>query len=109
MNPSHEDDDVIDALLRRQFGGAVNDDGFADRVMRHLPARRRRRAWPSWSGLAAGAAACASSLSSTPMFRTGWRDWIVGEPSMAAIAMLAALAGLSLLAMCWSLSEADGA
>lgn len=107
MTHSHEDD-AVDALLRRQFEGAVPDDGFCDRVMQQLPARSRRRAWPLWSGIAAGTAACALSLSSTPMFQLGWRDWVGGELSASAIALLLALAGMSLLAMCWSLAEADG-
>lgn len=106
MTHSHEDD-AIDALLRRQFEGAAPDDGFCDRVMQHLPARPRRRTWPLWSGIAAGMAACALSLSFTPMVRLGWRDWVGGELSPPVIALLLALAGMSLLAMCWSLAEAD--
>lgn len=106
MTHSH-DDDAIDALLRRQFGGAVADDGFSDHVMQRLPARPRRRAWPLWGGIVAGAAASALSLSSTPMFHLGWRAWVGGGLSAPAIAVLVALAGMSLLAMCWSLAEAD--
>lgn len=107
MTNSHEDD-AVDALLQRRFEGAVADDGFCDRVMQRLPARPRRRAWPLWSGLAAGAAACALSLWSAPMVHLAWHGWIGGEPSAALIALLIALAGMSLLAMCWSLAEADG-
>jgi hypothetical protein len=107
MTHSHEDD-AVDALLREQFEGAVPDDGFCDRVTQHLPARPRRRAWPLWSGIATGAAACALSLFSAPMFQLGWHDWVGGELSAPAIAMLLALAGMSLLAMFWSLAEADG-
>jgi hypothetical protein len=107
MTPSREDD-MIDTLLRRQFEGAVPDDGFCDRVMQHLPARPRRRAWPLWSGIVAGAAACALSLASTPAVQLGWHDWLGGEPSAPAIVLLLALTGMSLLAMCWSLAEADG-
>jgi hypothetical protein len=72
-----------------------------------LPARPRRRAWPLWSGVAGGMVACVLSLSSTPWVRFGWRDWTGGEPSGAAIVLLLAVAGMSLLAMCWSLAEAD--
>lgn len=107
MNHSHEDD-AIDALLRQQFEGPVPDDGFCDRVMQQLPARPRRRAWPLWSGIAAGVVACALSLASTPMVQLGWRDWIGGQLSAPVIALLLALAGMALLAMCWSLAEADG-
>ena len=106
MTHSHEDE-AVDALLRRRFEGAVAEDGFCDRVMQRVPTRRRR-AWPLWSGIAAGAAACALSLSSTPMVHLGWRDWVGGDLSAPAIALLLALAGMSLLAMCWSLAEADG-
>lgn len=109
MTHSHEDpNDAIDALLRQQFEGAVPDDGFCDRVMERLPARPRRRAWPLWCGVAAGAAACVLTLWSTPLVQLGWRDWAGGQWSAPAIVLLLALAGLSLLAMCWSLAEADG-
>jgi hypothetical protein len=107
MTHSHEDD-AVDALLRRQFEGAVPEAGFCDRVMQQLPMRARRRAWPLWSGIATGAATCSLSLLATPMLRLGWSDWVSGELSAPAIAMLFALAGISLLAMCWSLAEADG-
>lgn len=107
MTHSHEDDEV-DALLRRRFEGAVPDAGFCDRVMQHLPARPRRRAWPLWSGIAAGVAACTLSLSSTPMIRLGWHDWLGGQLSAPAIVSLVVLAAMSMLAMCWSLAEADG-
>lgn len=107
MTHSREDD-AIDALLRRQFEGTVPDNGFSDRVMQQLPARPRRRSWPLWCGIAAGAVACASSLWSAPMVQLAWRNWVGGELSPPAIVLLIALAGMSLLAMCWSLAEADG-
>ena len=106
MTHSHEDD-AIDTLLRQQFEGPVADDGFCDRVLQQLPARPRRRAWPLWSGIAAGVVACALSLASTPLVQLGWRDLIGGELSAPVIALLLTLGGMSLLAMCWSLAEAD--
>lgn len=107
MTHSHEDD-TVDALLRRQFQGAVPDDGFCDRLMQHLPARPRRRAWPLWCGIAAGTVAGALSLWSSPLVHLGWRGWVGGEWSAPAVVLLIALAGMALLAMCWSVAEADG-
>lgn len=103
---NHPKDDAIDALLRRQFEGAVADDGFCDRVMEQLPARRRAT-WPLWAGILAGVAACASSLWSMPLLRAGWRDWAGGMPTTPALAVLLVLAVMALLAMVWSLYEAD--
>jgi len=103
---SHSHDDPIERLLHEHFAGAVPDDGFCDRVMPHLPVRRRHRAWPLWSGLAIGALAGAASLWSLPILRTGLRDWLGAAPTTpAALGLLLVLAAMSLLAMCWSLGE----
>lgn len=103
MNEPH--DDTIEALLRRQFEGPVVDDGFSERVMRRLPLRRRRAAWPLWLGVLAGAAACGLSLGDAPLLRAGWRDWLAGVPSVPAIGLLLAAAGMAWLALGWSLAE----
>jgi hypothetical protein len=98
-------DDTIEALLRRQFEGPVADDGFSARVMRQLPPRRRRSAWPLWLGLLAGAAACGLCLAGAPMLRAGWRDWLAGAWSMPVIGTWLAMLGLSWLALAWALAE----
>ncbi|HEY0198735.1 MAG TPA: hypothetical protein VGC19_09370 [Rhodanobacter sp.] len=100
-------DDAIEALLRKQFDGAVPDDGFSGRVMQRLPAHRRHRTWPLWVGALAGTAACFESLLSAPLLHIGWRDWAGGELSASAIVLLSAIAGMSLLACWWSIAEAD--
>lgn len=105
MNPSR--DDAIEALLRKQFDGAVRDDGFSDRLMQRLPQRRRRVAWPSWAGVLAGAVACWLALWPSPLLRNGWQDWVGGHWSAAGIVMLATLAVMTLLALAWSVAEAD--
>jgi hypothetical protein len=105
MNESH--DDTIEALLRRQFDGPVADDGFSDRVMQHLPPRRRRATWPLWMGVLIGIAACWICIDSVPLLQNGWRDWLAGEPSMSAIGMLVMMAAMSLLALIWSLAESS--
>lgn len=98
-------DDAIEALLRQQFTGAVPDDGFCERVMRRLPLRRRRRAWPVWVGMLAGGALGGASLLPLPLLRTGWQDWWQGDWSAPAIALLSAIAGMSLLALGWAWVE----
>ena len=104
---NHEQDDAIEALLRKQFDGAIPDDGFSERVMQQLPARRRRIAWPLWVGLAAGAGGCWLSLTAAPLMRVGWHDWTHGELSPSTVTLLLAMAGMSLLACWWTIAEAD--
>jgi hypothetical protein len=105
MNPSH--DDEIEALLRRQFEGPVADDGFSERVMQHVPPRRRRATWPLWIGVLTGAAACWVCMDNVPLLHAGWRDWLAGEPSTSAIGMWVAMVAMALLALVWSLAESS--
>ncbi|HEX7814314.1 DUF5056 domain-containing protein [Dyella sp.] len=101
------DDNDIDALLRQSFEGPVADDGFTDRVMQRLPARRHRLSWPMLAGVAAGIATCWLSLSSAPLYRAGWTDWLSGHWSSPAIIVWLALSGMSLLALGWVLAEPE--
>jgi uncharacterized membrane protein YcjF (UPF0283 family) len=105
MNSTHED--PIESLLRRQFDGPVPDDGFCDRVMAQLPRRRRFAFWPLIAGLLTGSVACSLSLASTPLFNNGWREWLAGQLSASAIVVVLVAAGMSLLAACWAIAEAD--
>ncbi|GLQ97815.1 hypothetical protein [Dyella mobilis] len=104
---NHQPEDPIEALLRKQFEGPVADDGFCDRVMQQLPPRRRVAFWPVATGLLAGGVACWLSLASTPLLHAGLRDWLSGELSSSAIAVLLVVAGTSLLAAWWALAEAN--
>lgn len=105
MNKSH--DDIIEALLRQEFEGPIADGGFSERVMQHLPSRRRRIAWPMWAGLLIGAVACWACLISVPLLRSGWSDWLGGDLSMAAIGMLMMMTVMSLMALGWGLIESS--
>jgi hypothetical protein len=105
MNASH--DDTLEALLRREFDGPVADDGFSERVMQHLPPHRRRIAWPLWMGVLLGAAACWLYVGSVPLLHMGWRDWLAGDASIAAIGMWVMMASMSLLAFVWGLMESS--
>lgn len=104
MNDVH--DDQIEALLRRGFDGPVPDAGFSERVMRRLPPRRRRVAWPLWGGFLAGAVAGSLSLLRSPLLHAGWHDWLRGDWSAPAVVLLLAVAGMSLLACGWGVFEA---
>lgn len=100
-------DDAIDALLREQFDGPVLADGFCEQVMEKLPTRRRRYAWPLAAGIVAGTATCWLSLMSAPIARAGWRDWLLGAPSAPAITLLLAMMSFAVLALAWTITEAD--
>ncbi len=104
---NHSDDNEIDVLLRKQLEGPVPDNGFSDCVMQRLPQRRRRVVWPLWVGILAGTGAYWLSLLSTPLLQVGWRDWFRGELSASAISLMAVAAGMSLLACCWTMMEAE--
>ena len=104
---NHPHDEAIEALLRAQFAASVADDGFSDRLMQRLPPRHRRAAWPLVAGILAGIAACWLSLLSSPLLYVGWQNWITGELSVSAIALMAAMAGMSLLASWWTAMEAE--
>ena len=106
MNSPHDDID-IDALLRRSFDGPVPDAGFCDRVMQQLPPRRRRSAWPLAVGVLVGVTLCSLSLFASPLWRAAWQGWLVGEWSTSTIIMLSTMAAMSLLALGWSVAEAD--
>jgi hypothetical protein len=105
MNPINDDD--IDVLLRKSFDGPAPVAGFCYRVMQQLPPRRRQRAWPLVAGVLAGAFLCSLSLISSPLWRAAWHGWLVGEWSASTITMLSTMAGMSLLALGWSLAEPD--
>lgn len=95
MHESMEDD--LDRLLRARFDGPLPDDGFSARVLRALPPRPRRRRWPVPAALLAGAGL---SLASVAPVLTGGG---VGRLVLAGVLA----GGLSVLAACWALAEAD--
>lgn len=105
MNPS--EDEMIDALLRKQFDGAMLDDGFSQRVMQRLPQHRRRVAWPVWGGMLLGVFACWLALSFSPLVDAGWRDCLSGHWSAPAVTLLLAMLGMAVLALAWGVTEAD--
>lgn len=100
MNDGFDDD--IAALLRDGFGDPVPDDGFCDRVMRQLPAKRRNRAWPTLVGIASGAAASGISLVSAPIMAS---DWLAVPSAQSVLLVMAAGLGLGTLALTWALAE----
>lgn len=100
-------DDTIDALLRKEFDGPVRDEGFSERVMQRLPLRRGRAMWPLWVGVLVGIVACWLGLLHAQILHAGWNDWMHAEWSLPALAVLLVVAGMSLLALWWSVSEAE--
>lgn len=101
---NQQQDDPIEALLRKQFDGSVPDDGFCDRVMQRLPPRRRRSIWPLAAGILAGVGAFWLTM---PALHINWVDWIHGELSASIITVMLMTTGMSLLAAWWAMTEAD--
>jgi len=105
MNPKH--DDAIDALLRQSFDGPLSDGGFSVRVMQRLQPRPRTATWPLALCVIAGVVLCWLSLAESPLLRAAWQGWFAGQWSASTAVTLALMAALSLLALGWSLVEAD--
>lgn len=104
---NEERDDAVEVLLRKHFDGPILDEGFSERLMVRLPRRRRRVLWPVWGGLLAGAVACWLAVLRSPLLRIGWRDFVGGDWSAAAITLLLVVLGVAMLALAWSVVEAD--
>lgn len=104
---NEEMDGMIDGLLRERFEGPVPADDFCDRVMDRLPARRRRSNWPLAAGALAGMTTCWFSLWSAGVTYAGWRDWLAGQASASAMALFIAMIGMAILALVWTIAEAD--
>lgn len=47
------------------------------------------------------------SLCSAPVVQAAWVDWRSGIMSPATLALLAAMLGMALLALAWSIAESD--
>lgn len=97
----------IETLLRKSFDGPVSDDGFSERVMQALPARRVRRRWMLPAGIIAGVVACWIAMTSTSLIRVASHDWASGRLSATTLIVLATIAGMSLLASWWAMVEAE--
>lgn len=100
-------DDLFEAQLREQLAAPVPDDGFCASVMDRLPSKRGRSQWPTVAGTLAGVATCSTSLWSAPIASDGWRDWLSGAPSESTLTMFVAVIGMAILALAWTITEAD--
>lgn len=107
MHMNEPSEETIEALLRKQFDGAVRDEGFSERVMQRLPPRRRRVVWPLWTGVLAGIVAGWLALLPSRLLRDGWRDWLGMHWSAATAVTLTVMVVMALLALAWSVAEAD--
>ncbi|HSF12766.1 MAG TPA: hypothetical protein VLA50_07310 [Erythrobacter sp.] len=102
-----EFDDAIDRLLLASAPDPVADEGFCKRLVETLPQRRPRAKWPLAVGVLAGIAACWITMGSAQVMLAGWQDWLAGDLTPSALVLVAAVAGLGLLALAWTLAEAQ--
>lgn len=100
-------DNAIERLLREAAPDPVADEGFCAGLVERLPPHRPHAQWPLAVGIVAGMLACWFSMSAAPAALIGWHDWISGDLTSPALALLASLAGLNLMALAWTLIEAQ--
>ncbi|MGD9583674.1 MAG: hypothetical protein AB7V26_08440 [Lysobacterales bacterium] len=98
-------DETLDALLRRDFEGAVVDDGFSARVMRALPPRRRSRPWLLPGAVLAGGLLAWLALLPSPLLQLVAREWQGGGFTAASIGVCLLLLVVSVLGCGWALDE----
>jgi hypothetical protein len=99
------DDHKLDDLLRRQFPGAVADDGFTARVMRVLPPRRQPRPWLVPGAAVAGSVLAWLALMPSPVWQQAAREWLQGDLGAATAGIAVLLLAVTLASCAWSLEE----
>jgi hypothetical protein len=98
-------DPKLDALLRRQFPGAVADDGFTARVMGALPPRRQPRTWLLPAAAVAGSGLAWLALMPSPVWQHAAREWLQGDFGAATAGIGVLLLAVTLASCAWSLEE----
>lgn len=98
-------DPKLDGLLRRQFPGAVAEDGFTSRVMRVLPPRRAPRPWLVPGAAVAGSLLAWLALMPSPVWQQAAREWLQGDPGAATAGIGVLLMVVTLVSCAWSLEE----
>lgn len=98
-------DPKLDDLLRRQFPGAVAEDGFTSRVMRALPPRRQPRAWLLPGAAVAGSLLAWLALMPSPVWQHAAREWLAGDLGAASAGIGVLLLAVTLASCAWSLEE----
>jgi len=98
-------DKQLDDLLRRNFAGAVADDGFSGRVMRAIPVRRRQRPWLLPCTALAGGLLAWLALLPSPLWQQLAHEWLAGDFGAASAVVSVLVLGVSLLGCAWALEE----
>lgn len=104
---NHQVEHSVDALLRELKEEPVADDGFCDRVIQKIPARRKTNYVYLAIAFAVGMLAFFWQMVSTPMFLQGWHDLAQGQVSMAVMLVCAVFFLVSLLVSAWVLTEPE--
>ncbi|WP_146907562.1 hypothetical protein [Arenimonas daejeonensis] len=98
-------DPKLDDLLRRQFPGAVADDGFTMRVMHALPPRRSPRQWLLPAAAVAGTGLAWLALMPSPVWQQAAREWLQGDLGAASAGIGVLVLAVTLVSCAWSLEE----
>src|SRR5690606_23473741 len=100
---NHASDQKLDDLLRRQFPGAVADDGFSARVMRALPPRRQPRLWLLPSAAVAGSLLAWLALMPSPVWQQIAQEWSADDFGAASVGMGVLLLAVTMVSCAWAL------
>jgi hypothetical protein len=98
-------DQKLDDLLRRNLAGAVEDNGFTERVMHALPSRRRQQRWLLPGAAMAGGVLGWSALAPSPLLEQLTREFLAGAFGTTSALFCLVLFGVSLLGVGWALEE----
>jgi uncharacterized membrane protein (DUF485 family) len=98
-------EEQLEELLRREFAGAVADDGFSARVMRALPRRTRQIAWLLPAVALSGGLLAWLALLPSPLLQGAAREWLAGEAGANLVVLWTVLFGVGLLSCAWAIDE----
>lgn len=108
MNTPHERDAALDALLSQLRLQPIADEGFSDRVMAALPARRPPQTYSRPLFIAAiviGSLLALWNMADAELLQAAAQEWQSGSLGLSAALLLGTLLTLATGLAGWAISE----